>query len=158
MSHSLVSITSGFTDCFPLSIVELGIIQGRAYFHQAGRSLFETTVDPVGEARLYLSQVIRRYEELLRTFQLGFAAVWGDKEKNKRAVDFFGFSGISNWQKSNPDISVLVFKEEKLAPRASTCGDAAIMLGVEESYRRTTRNLEQYLRKPPVIDGVWYHK
>ncbi len=157
MSYSLVSRTLGFTDCFPLSMVEFNIIKGRAYFHEAGRDLF-VTVDPVGEARLYLSSIIRKYEKEMRKFQFGLAAVWSDEANNKRSIDFFGFSDIVKWGKSNPEISVLVFKEETLALRASTCGDSAIMLGLEESCRRSTRNLAQYLRKPPVIDGARYHK
>ena len=39
--------------------------------------------------------------------------------------------------------------ETEIVQKAITCGDTAIILGLEEQYRRTTNNLEDFIRHMP---------
>ena len=86
-------------------------------------------------------------------FDYFLAVAWGNEESGQKVLDLFGFSGIRDWQTSNPDVTAWIFADgiyvSPQPPNALTCGDALIMLGEEEKYRRTTPDLETYLLGSP---------
>ena len=92
-------------------------------------------------------------------FAYVLAVMWGDKSRNEKVIDFFGFSGINEWP-GNPDVSAWVMREgvyvsqERFGDiyvqnRKITCGDTLILLGREEQYRRKTSTLEEYVNIHP---------
>jgi len=38
--------------------------------------------------------------------------------------------------------------------RHATCGDSMILIGREENHRRYTSSLEEYVSKPPPMEGI----
>jgi|SRR3989344_6176128 len=91
-------------------------------------------------------------------FDYFLAVAWGDEQSEKRVLDLFGFNGIRDWQTGNPNVRAWIFADgiyvSPQPPNALTCGDALIMLGEEERYRRTTPDLETYLLGSPHLGSL----
>lgn len=144
-----------------ISIADNIPVPVRAYVHEAG---FEEVYDgSVEMARAYLESFMKDslnwYSgKEIRGFDYILGAVWGKKDKDEKIIDLFGFSDINEWP-GNPDVTSFVIKNGSYDAdenydstlKSYTCGDTLIMLGEEEAYRRTTKNLEEYFRNPPSI-------
>lgn len=121
----------------------------RAYLHRAGLlSAYGQKDTPVDCAKSYMTEVIESTD--LQRYAWVLAAIWGNSS-GERCIDFFGYGGISDWT-GNPDVSAFVVKNGIIIPQKEiTCGDTLIVLGKEESFRRTTQNLEEYASKWPFL-------
>jgi len=88
-------------------------------------------------------------------YRLGI--IWKDNKKKMRIIDFFSFSGIDRWP-GNPEVKTYTIKSDTGAIRyeGGACGDGLIILGVEETFRRRTRNLKQYLNTLPQFAGLQF--
>jgi hypothetical protein len=138
----------------------------RAYVH---KSEFKIAFKPnmggeLDYAESFVSDIILNGLDDMTKFNYVLAAIWGDS-KGARMLDFIGFSGIDasvlpkKWP-GNPNVSGYVFRNNLYVPekREISCGDGMIIWGIEESYRRTKANLEQYLRTTPDIPGLDFSK
>lgn len=118
------------------------------YDHSSGRSVFLKEND----SWKYLSQQKLDFEGM----DYFMAISWG--EDGQKIVDVFGYSGLKEKWKSNPEVSGWVIRNGIISKtREITCGEGLIVLGQEERHRRQTRNLKQYLALPPdvrVINGI----
>jgi len=120
----------------------------RAYLHEAGlMSAYGTNYEPLREAEEYLKQVLIKYKHDFRKHDFLLAAIWGSEKV--QLIDFFGFSGINENWKANPDVKMWVIKNGLYLPEASTYGDSIIVFGREEAFRRTTNNLSDYMANLP---------
>lgn len=82
------------------------------------------------------------------------ATLWGNVKSGEKNADVFVYGDLTNWR-DNPEFAAGVFANGKLiADKRGVvgCGDALIMLGCEETLRRTTRDLAEYLEQPPAIE------
>lgn len=127
----------------------------RAYQHKSG---FKEVYNGLStESSKHLLEV---FEEVIKPKNPNYilATVWG-KEKDKM-IDFALYFDIVNnedkWMISNPDILVIVTKNGMVDfnQKLTTCEDTIIILGEEAKYRRTTKNLSDYLENPPNLCGV----
>jgi hypothetical protein len=88
------------------------------------------------------------------------------EQKLEKMIDWFGWRGLDtsikadNWV-GNPDIYSLItinsfikLDDKNMEISEISCGDGAIILGEEERYRRTTKNLNEFASKPPEVRGL----
>ncbi len=75
----------------------------------------------------------------------GIAVIWRDN-KLEYFTDTFVLGNLSSWS-LNPDVASRVFKIGSAVKNKGVigCGDALIMLGIEEKTRRGAKGLEEYL-------------
>ncbi len=125
----------------------------RLYVHAAGSTLYGATLEnAVSSADRHAQEVIAELA-FFAGFDYFLGVLWGDQRREQRMFELWGFSDIRNWKESNPDVAYWQFRNGIATPYIAstglTCGDTLIMLGEEEKYRRTTPNLETYLRGSP---------
>ena len=127
----------------------------RNYTHKTGfNEVFENDKNRILE---YLNQTFfindQSYAHFIKTDEISFflTGVWGDQNGNK-IIDVFGYNFNGNWP-GNPDISNWTVKNGVWIKgnRISECGDMAIVKGEEEKYRRTKKNLKDYINNPVPI-------
>ncbi|GEM_PF-3783892 len=82
------------------------------------------------------------------TYLLGI--VWKDtRENNFPVVDLFGYKYFYSWL-NNPEVHSWVVRDNLYTrPNNISCENGLIALGLEEAYRRTTLNLDSYLKGHP---------
>ena len=129
----------------------------RGYVHGAG--LDHAYGNDPDQALAHIEWI---YEDWNRFQEIGhqyaIALAWGF-EKDKM-VDFFlyGDLDVSNspekWKTVNPDKTTIVTLDDRMLTRFKNCGDADILLGHEESYRRTTPNFRYFIENPPLLGRI----
>ncbi len=82
-------------------------------------------------------------------FLYALAVIWG--KGTDRMADFFAFEKPDPWS-SNPGTATWSYRNGFLVP-AITCGDSLIVFGQEESYRRTTKDISEFMERPPILVG-----
>ena len=157
----------------------------RAYLHKAGLKVWDpdlrirTDYDIMGQvpinealdvAKDHLINTLRGIKSDASQFDYLLAVLWArplkkDSASFDKMIDFFGYSDIpknaNDWP-GNPDIEGWVMKNEVYAPMEGivpgglTCGDVSIVIGEEEKYRRTCKDLNEFLQNPPDIEGLEY--
>ncbi len=141
---------------FPLSFyAQIKVLdspnRGRLYLHKSGIEAYEEI--PYRKAITDFKLARKFLHDLEKHYPWSIGILWG--EKGERVIDYFGYSGVSSMDdmSKNPDVHFLQFRNgifvEK--PKSLTCGDGLIVLGREESHRRSCRNLEHYLETPPAF-------
>lgn len=121
------------------------VIPVKTYLHTAGRELFGAKDHQIVNACSYTLNLLERYGAHFRDFQFALFALWGDTLNNERVADVFGFTEISDWRSSNPEIKTLAFREYNLEHEFRTCGDSLILFGNEEQNRRHCADLREYI-------------
>ena len=153
-------------DFVKLVISDLGKIPIRAHLHRTVIAAYGNNDKEVrrindwkvGKFALeYLELAIKSkgFNSLVDYHRLEYAlaAMWADG--NQRIIDFFGFGDLrGNW-KGNPEVNSWDFRNGVFTRGAITCGDALIMLGAEERYRRTTPNLQSYMNNPNKVHNFF---
>jgi len=125
---------------------------GRVYFHESD---FTKAYGNFNKAKKHLLYILKENEDL---FSMGddyfLSIVWGNG--TSKMVDFFVYSGLGIKWEANPEVSSYSTEDGIYFPekRNIVCGDGFIILGEEEKYRRTTKNLSEYIRNPPKIEGL----
>lgn len=128
-----------------------GIVPVRAYIHRAG---LEVVYGNVEQARDYLmSQLESGLYDLISHYEYSIPIVWGNDKRKDKIIDVFGFDGVRDKWPGNPDVVNWVwyngeFKTVENINSVTTCRDTLILLGKEESYRRTTPNFDYYIKNP----------
>lgn len=128
----------------------------RAYLHESGRGVFPK-VDTRGFNAIadHFFPTVKRYQEGIgKDGDYTLAFIWGDD--GVPVIDFCRFSGIDGEWPGNPEMMGFVFRNGIYSPgEPITCEDGIIIMGsFEAPYRRTTENLNAFLRNPPEIPGV----
>jgi hypothetical protein len=128
----------------------------RAYLHNAGiDEAFDCPKRKTVEAKVeeHLIKTLIMNRGIINGADYLLAAIWGDK--GAKMIDLFRYSGLGGWP-GNPDFAGFVFRNGVYMPekRELTCGDTLIVLGQEERYRRTTKDLKEYVEHSPSIDGL----
>lgn len=129
----------------------------RAYFHSSMTEAYSNpnpdnkSIDALAKEHLILSLGMNL--DLVDGADYILAAIWGDN--SSKMIDIFKYSDINNWP-GNPDMGAFVLRDGVYVPekREVTCGDTLIVLGQEEKYRRTTKDLTDYMEHPPEIEGL----
>ena len=88
---------------------------------------------------------------LIKDPSYAVSVLWGNTNSRKAVLDTFVFGNLTNW-KDNPEFAAGVFSDGKLVngpTQAIGCGDALMMLGIEEERRRITADREYYLSLNP---------
>jgi hypothetical protein len=146
----------------------------RAYLHGAGFEIWgeqSVSTDPIEVAKDYLFKTLDSLGRRIASFDYVLAFMWGqfdpegqDKEGH-RVIDCFGYSGVPKLQKDWPGNSDgegwvmkdgLYVKKEDITLAGLTCEDCDIIKGKEGEYRRTCKNLNEFIRNPPKIQGLEY--
>ena len=135
----------------------------KAYLHNSG--LAEAFPVKEGdyvelEAKGHLVETIDKLD-VSKYFWI-LAAIWG--KGGAKMMDLFGYHGIKEWP-GNPCIDSFATANGILVPRETTsldekeitCGDGSIVIGREEQYRRTTKDLADYMSHFPTIPGLGIH-
>jgi len=119
-------------------------LKARAYLHKAGISAWgENALNRAGGCFIHTLE-----KHNFKEFDFFLATLWANEEEDF-IVDLFGFRDIYPWP-GNPEVTNWVIKEGVIVPdNKSTCGDTLIVLGEEEKFRRTRRDLTDYLENPP---------
>lgn len=78
------------------------------------------------------------------------------KQGGSDIVDIFGYHGISNWKKCNPEVCYWQFNNGIYLPaqRDICCETEAIILGREGEHRRSTKCRHDYMIASPVLDDL----
>ena len=78
----------------------------------------------------------------------GIIILWANPSTGIKTIDAFIYGGLNNWQ-GNPEIAHRVFTDGKPVTNSTsnliTCGDGIMLLGIEEEFRRKTRDIEEYM-------------
>ncbi len=99
-------------------------------------------------------------------FDYMLAAIWFNPKTQAKTIDFFGYSGLEKDWKANPEINPFIVSKGLFVPRTETtidcispgknsfCGTTMVMLGREEDYRLTTRDIREYFAISPHLEGL----
>ena len=120
---------------------------GRLYDHAGGSEVFSNGENSVS----YTS----RQESWLAEENLDYfiAISWG--ENGQKVLDIFGYLGLRDNWKANPEVQNWVVKDGILVQKKEiTCGESLVLLGREEEHRLKTEGLEEYLSKPLDINKI----
>lgn len=131
----------------------------RAYLHDAGIEVYggETESAMISAAE-YFRGVLDDARERCDKYNFVLAALWADN--GEKVADFFGLYDIhpEKWP-GNPDVDTWVVRNGVWRrENPTTCGDALIVLGEEERFRRESKNLEAYSRGWPIWESAPEHK
>jgi len=127
----------------------------RIYLHRIGsKNYFDNQNNSeldIMKKLFYDSFTINR--DLLRDADYLLAIMWGNNKK--KIIDTFKFTDIHDWP-GNPIVDSYVLSDGLYIPERTSiaCGDGLLVLADEERYRRTTPNLDHYMRMPPEISGL----
>lgn len=136
---------------------------GRAYIHEAGlRGAYEgQTPSSLQHIILNAAEFVRQVTStepntsFLNKFAYFFTFPWGLNGQKK--IDLVGYRDIKEWP-GNPSVSVWNYKNGifvKASPdEDELCGDATIVLGREEEFRRTINTLKGFMTTAPKIRGL----
>ena len=117
------------------------LFKGKIYTHHSGDNVY-----PEGHLVDYLSTSIKNAPQETKQGDYFISLLWSDEKRNE-LMDIFVYSDIKNNWKGNPGISSWVVTNGIWKNKNPiTCGEGIILLGREEEYRRTTRNISQYLK------------
>ena len=107
-------------------------------------------------AKGWMDNLEERYCNLLNDGDFKIAMIWGEGSRPRRRTDMFSYDIGEDWSQ-NPEIHPFMFSGGKLLDVYNgpvTCGDGIILLGQEETHRRTTPELGVYLAVRPTILGA----
>jgi len=92
--------------------------------------------------------------EAAKKFNYVLAFLW--KNQQDMNIDVFGYHGIKDWKKDNPEICSWLFTNGAYHPgRDIACETGAIILGNEGLHRRDhTTTLEEYMMSVPRCDSI----
>ena len=126
-------------------------LKGKMYLHSSGEGIYQD------DLKKYLWAAFGDRPQNVNNINYFNSILWA--ENGKRIIDFFGYHGLKNNWKGNPDVySWVIDKKENYRWHNSgisiTCGEGIILLGEEEKFRRTTKNLEEYMSKTLDLNGV----
>ena len=104
-------------------------------------------------AESYLSEVIRDNAAKFKDIEFLVSILWGDK--GLKVADVFGYAKIDAWP-GNPEVYNWVIKNGVYRPDETciTCANSIRMLGMEETARRGTKSLEEYMKLNPVLGDL----
>jgi hypothetical protein len=124
----------------------------KAYIHNFG---FDTVYkNNIGLAEEYLRKSLPSVA-LGKGMRIMFAlgVLWGDSNGDKIA-EFFGYSRTKEWP-GNPAVIPWQIVNGKMKQGPETeCADTVIVRGLEEQYRRTTKNLREYAKHLPDLGDL----
>lgn len=130
----------------------------RAYFHRAGfGEAYTNGVDSVETvAKDHLIKTLSGNPHLFNRVDFMIAALWG--RDGYKMIDLARWVGLEpgKWP-GNPELlDIIVFKNEVYMPQIPerTCEDSIIVFGKEAEYRRTTKDLTDFMEHPPDIEGL----
>ena len=124
----------------------------RLYVHTSGAELYEDE-SPRAQMEYFINLVERNPGFLGSSLLVGI--VWGDVERRQRVADVFAFDCTDSDWSFNPEIDSYVFRSSDLdVDSPVTCGDGLIVLGAEEQFRRSCKNLHAYMSGAPNIAGI----
>jgi len=128
----------------------------KAYIHDTG---FDTVYkNNIGLAEAYLRKSLPTVAfgaGMRIMFALG--VLWGDSNGDK-IVEFFGYSRTKEWPGNPGVIPWQVVNGHDRANGEIECADTVIMRGLEEQYRRTTKNLREYATHLPDLGDLLIKK
>lgn len=102
--------------------------------------------EAIGCLEEYVVALYDRSPELLESSQYHIVVLWG--ESGDRMADVWKFDRIAEWG-SGPWADALVYREfERVYDMGVSAGDALILLGREEEWRRRVGDLTAYLAGP----------
>ena len=140
-------------------------LPGRAYVHSGGfrESFRGDCVEALRYFREEALPVIRGAveEEGLtpKNPRYFLATIWGGEHTGTHNVDVFVFGDLETWS-GNPQFAAGTIVERKLVVPSNKvvgCGDSLIMLGLEETFRRSTSNMRTYLSDSVIVPGIpWW--
>ncbi|MFH1801900.1 MAG: hypothetical protein ABH864_00440 [archaeon] len=127
--------------------VVTGKMNGRFYFHTAGRDVYGndngTQVNGAGD---YLRFVLDRNYGALKGQGVLLGALWADEDSGDRIVDVFGLKFGSEWP-GNPEVGAWVAREEDLVKRENpiSCAETIRVVGGEMGILMGTDSLREYM-------------
>ena len=130
----------------------------RAYLHGAGIETFAESQVTELAAKEHLLETLDVNNKLLEDAVFLLAAIWC--KEGDQMIDLFRYADVvPDWKENpgNPDfLDPLVFKNGVYQPDAKvrTCEDTIIVLGAEGKHRRKSKNLTDYMKRPPDNEGL----
>ena len=104
------------------------------------------------KARAYVSSIVNDNHQMFNGADWLIIAAYGYEKT--RVAEVFGYNLTEKWP-GNPVVTMWVFTDGKLEPNEKTsCGNMHIILGAEESHRRKTKDLEEFLRTAPSLGDL----
>ncbi|MFZ5955691.1 MAG: hypothetical protein ACOYT4_04655 [Nanoarchaeota archaeon] len=141
---------------FPPKILEMKSFpdeKSRIYVHAFGIEIFDgkTGRDKIKNAMEYAEHIQKSedFRNLIDYCNLGYAIgiVWADRMK---MIDWFCYYNI-DWWPGNPEMQGYTTKADKTLKGMSPCADGMIISGLEEVYRRRTKDLKEFLEKAMIL-------
>ena len=125
-------------------------IPGRLYVHSVGLELvFNDDINSAINYGINFLKDNRQVRKFLEEYKYAFGIVYGDAITKEPALDIFGYRNIIVWP-GNPDFNAWTFRNGVYVTDSDlACEDEIILLGYEAQYRRTKRNLNEYLNESP---------
>ena len=116
---------------------------GKIYLHHSGKKECSSG----NELKKYMIESFHIAPSGIKDFDYFNAILWANEE-NMKIVDFFGYLGVGEKWKSNPDIESWTIRNGVWRYQNKiTCGEGSILFGEEEKLRRRTKNIDDYLSK-----------
>lgn len=132
------------------SLIRGVIPPAKVYLHSNGMDLFDNSID---FGREHVNELIERNPGVFSPADYVIAALWG--ENGKRVSECFGYGDMGEWP-GNPTVYSWVFENGVYKPeqRQISCGETLVVLGREETFRRTTRDLCDYFDESKQPDDL----
>jgi hypothetical protein len=150
------------TTAFTNSILSREVVKGnnavpvKLYNFKSSLDVFPSTLE-IRKDLLEMMGVLKHRSFSADDYKYAIAMAWGYKQKccDKteepiKAFDIFSFKFDKPWNECNPEVDVCCLKNLS-ADRSVMCETGTIILGEEGKFRRTTKDLEDYLSSWPSI-------
>jgi len=97
------------------------------------------------QMKRYTSQVFSKHNHLFRKSNVLIGMLWADPITLAKTLDIFGLSKEEKWEDNLGIYSWVIHNNEHFPKDPISCGEGIIRLGKELEYRKTTKNIEDYL-------------
>src|SRR3989344_7630660 len=132
------------TQSFP-KIITLRENSPPARIHVSEMGYFDVFGRNENQMLSYIEPTLKRNSHLFRKSSMLIGMLWADPKTLAKTLDIFGLSKEENWQ-DNPGVySWVIHNNEHFPNDPISCGEGIIRLGKELEYRKTTKNIEDYL-------------
>ena len=121
----------------------------RVYVHEAG---FSDVYCCLKDAQAYALERFNRNEKQLKDHAFFLGVMWGNGEVAIMDCKGLLLDGAS-WP-GNPEKPTWTYSGGVFRPEFCPCGDADIVFGREEEFRRATRDLRDYAENLPPLDHI----
>lgn len=135
------------------------VVPVKAYLHESGYERWGNTKTATGNAGIYIQKIFKSEEflRLAKREELDYviSALWNNN--GKKTADVFGYSGLREDWKANPEIIAWNCVNGVWQSPARFCGDTVVLLGEEETWRISgTKDLAYYAANPPNLSSrIW---